>query len=267
MWLFIYTPVVSTLGVVGDNGLISTETLLDNVLPDESDVSSDELLLRYYMNRRGDDMVSAQTIITALKKMDSLENELVLWRAYAQNIKDVVAYKTNPLVADSLIAVGRAIGSSDESQRLLDSVLRERTTDPLSEMNKGVISVFGRKLYPPLKGRIEQSFSHEKGIYSIIINGVSGVVTSTDDGTVVSSEWTSAHGYVMQVQHKNNLISIYKGVKKPIKEIGAKVAAREVIGYLNLEGVQNKNAANRSNVIFELWENGFPIDPERYIVF
>ncbi len=276
MWLIIYTPVVRTLGLVGDNGVISTETLLNNVLPNENEVPSDELILRYYMKQRGDNMISEATIINALKKVDSLDNELVLWKAYTQNIMDVVAKRKKRLVPDSLIAVGRAIGSSDVSQKLLDSVLRERTLEPLNGLNRGIISVGGRKLYPPLKGKLIRRFSYEESHYNIIIEGGrSGVVTSTDEGTVISCEWTPNYAYIMQVQHKNNIVSIYKGIIRPTKEAGSKVSAREVIGYVQGSDIPEKIARMCTSngtegvckLLFEIWENGSSVDPEKYIIF
>lgn len=97
---------------------------------------------------------------------------------------------------------------------------------------------------------------------------------SVGEGTIISSIWTPKDGHIVQIQHPDNFISIYKGITRPLKNVGERVSARGVIGYIggnndgNIDTLINVlNPQNPSNLYFELWQNGNVIDPEKYIIF
>lgn len=98
---------------------------------------------------------------------------------------------------------------------------------------------------------------------------------SVIEGTVILSVWTPTDGYIMQIQHTDNIISVYKGIAQPLKESGERVSAREVIGYIGgnkadmvadtLVNVMTPGDSHK--LYFELWHNGTIVDPEKYIIF
>ncbi len=278
IWLFLSTSLVGSLKLVGDDGIIPTETFLDNVLPQDRKLTSNELLLRYYMGQQEEQMITAGAVIRAIKKIDSLDRELTLWKAYSQNIMDVINRVKEPLKADTILADGRTMNDVKSVNIMLDSILRERTLEPLSQMN--TITKQSRRLSIPLMGNVIKNFSYDSERYAILIEPKdvkNSAVSSIDSGTILSCIWTPSEGYVMYIQHSGNLISIYKGFKKPIKDVGDRVSAREVIAYMYVEKdgsiIDDSSDNNTTDIIndtllsFELWEGGNPIDPERYIVF
>ena len=50
-----------------------------------------------------------------------------------------------------------------------------------------------------------------------------------------------------------------------LKKTGDRVSSGEIIGYAGGEAPATNNTQNIFE--FELWQNGTPIDPERFIVF
>ena len=88
-------------------------------------------------------------------------------------------------------------------------------------------------------------------------------VKATADGTVIFSEWTAQTGYVIIIEHTNNLISVYKHNSVLTKEQGELVKAGEVIAAAGNTG----ELSTGPHLHFELWSDGYPIDPTNFIDF
>ncbi|MBA7589256.1 Murein DD-endopeptidase MepM [subsurface metagenome] len=76
--------------------------------------------------------------------------------------------------------------------------------------------------------------------------------------------WTLETGYVIEIQHGNNIISVYKHNAELLKDIGTVVRAGETISIIGNSG---ELYTSGPHLHFELWHNGTPIDPEQYIIF
>lgn len=77
------------------------------------------------------------------------------------------------------------------------------------------------------------------------------------------NSWTSDSGYVIVVDHGNQLISVYKHNSSLTKEQGDFVKAREVIAISGSSGALSTGP----HLHFELWNDGDPIDPAAFIDF
>jgi murein DD-endopeptidase MepM/ murein hydrolase activator NlpD len=119
-------------------------------------------------------------------------------------------------------------------------------------------------LFCPVRGMISSKFGESNGHYGVDILAVDGTrVSAVMDGTVVFAGWTVETGYVIQIQHTNNLISFYKHNSKLLKRIGATVRAGEAIAEVGNSGEMTTG----SHLHFELWYKGAPVNPENYISF
>lgn len=131
----------------------------------------------------------------------------------------------------------------------------------LFENNK---AAFETALFSPLSGMITQPFDPEIKHYAIDITAVQDApVKSIAAGTVVFSEWTSDTGYVIMVQHKNGMLSVYKHNGSLLKNQGDVVLAGEVIAAVGDTG----EFSTGPHLHFELWENDRPVNPLNYIDF
>lgn len=85
-------------------------------------------------------------------------------------------------------------------------------------------------------------------------------VKSIEDGKVMSVTYSEINGWIVSIQHKNNIVSIYKYLQaKKIKK-GQQIKSGEVIGKtIEPEGDKTVNFA------IELWLNGGPMNPEVFI--
>ncbi|MBR4135167.1 MAG: M23 family metallopeptidase [Bacteroidales bacterium] len=119
-------------------------------------------------------------------------------------------------------------------------------------------------LYPPAIGAVVKLFDAVKGHYGIdIANNDRSTVTCVADGIVISTYFNSSDGYVIVVQHPGNLISIYKRNASLLKKTGARVSAGTPIALM---GNTASEGAKNSHLHFELWYNGFPVNPLDYLV-
>lgn len=119
-------------------------------------------------------------------------------------------------------------------------------------------------LFPPIKGEITNKMNISSGHYGVdIIAPKNEAVSSILNGTIIYHNWSPNDGHVVHIQHKKNLISIYKHNSEILKEIGDFVESGEPIAIVGNSGEHSTGP----HLHFELWHNGYPLDPEIFINF
>lgn len=118
--------------------------------------------------------------------------------------------------------------------------------------------------FPPVEGVITQSFNEKDRHYGTdIVAKANAKVAAVLDGVVVFTDWTVKTGYVIQVQHANDLLSVYKHNSTLLKKQGDYVRAGEVIAVVGNTGEESSGP----HLHFELWRAGNPLNPEDFIKF
>jgi murein DD-endopeptidase MepM/ murein hydrolase activator NlpD len=118
--------------------------------------------------------------------------------------------------------------------------------------------------YTPVKGLVITSYNLSEDHFGIdVVTKTDEFVKSTLDGTVVFTGYSSEDGYVMHVQHSNNLTSIYKHNAEILKQTGERVKSGEAIAIVGNTGDRSKGP----HLHFELWYNGIPINPQDCVAF
>lgn len=118
--------------------------------------------------------------------------------------------------------------------------------------------------FTPVKGIITNSFDPAKGHFGTdIVSQKDATVHSVLDGTIVLSSYTIETGHIIQVQHRNDLISIYKHNKELLKKVSENVKAGEAIAIIGNTG----ELSTGPHLHFELWHKGEPINSENFILF
>ena len=118
--------------------------------------------------------------------------------------------------------------------------------------------------FPPVEGIVTQSFDEKKRHYGTdIVAKANAKVAAVLDGVVIFTDWTVKTGYVIQVQHTNDLISVYKHNSILLKKQGDYVRAGEVLGVVGNTGEESSGP----HLHFELWRAGNPLNPENSIKF
>lgn len=131
--------------------------------------------------------------------------------------------------------------------------------------NKGLTKGIGRFVfYTPVHGIISNGFDAEKSHFGIdIICKKDETIKSTLDGRVIFSEWTYQGGYVITVQHDDDLVSIYKHNARLLKKQGDIVKAGDPIAIVGNTG----KLTSGLHLHFELWYKNSAVNPSDFISF
>jgi len=118
--------------------------------------------------------------------------------------------------------------------------------------------------FSPLSGFISDHFDARQNHYGVdLVAKTNEPVKSIADGTVIFSSWTQDTGYVIMIQHKGNLISVYKHNAQLYKKVGTFVNGGEIISIVGNSG----DMTDGPHLHFELWYNGNPLNPEEFVTF
>jgi len=114
----------------------------------------------------------------------------------------------------------------------------------------------------PVEGTITQRFSSERGHLGIDIAAARDRdFKSVADGIVVKATWTINYGYVMVLQHRDGIMTIYKHASKLYRDEGDFILKGDLLGTVGNRGVLSTG----SHLHLELWKNGVPQDPLLYL--
>jgi len=118
--------------------------------------------------------------------------------------------------------------------------------------------------FSPLTGFVSDRFDVRKGHYGVdVVSKKNEPVKCIADGTVIMASWTQDAGYVIAVQHRANLISVYKHNAELMKKVGNFVNAGDILAIVGNSG----EMTDGPHLHFELWYNGNPVDPEEFVTF
>ena len=119
-------------------------------------------------------------------------------------------------------------------------------------------------LVPPVKGTISAGFSEAQSHFGIdVLAPKSTPIKAILDGHVIFSDWTLETGNTIGIQHNNNMVSIYKHNSSLLKKMGSFVKAGEAVAVIGNTGT----ISSGPHLHFELWVDGLPIDPQKFINF
>lgn len=202
-------------------------------------------------------------------KIDSLEMLVARWELYSENMKRVLE-GGEPVRIDSIIrkmAEENRTRLSDRQIKKQDSILRmnvgmeEDIRLSMSEVRN--LHIEGMHFFCPLKGVISQGYDPSIHPFIDITAPANSMVYAVLDGAVISSGWSDDAGYTIQIQHVNDIISIYKHNQKLLKKVGDKVTAGDPIAIVGNTGTLTTG----EHLHFELWYRGEAVDPTKYINF
>ena len=199
---------------------------------------------------------------------DSLKRQLDINQQYYSSIKKVLTGDVDEVDfnKDSILLIEpRDTGGLDIQISKEDSLLREQVAnEDRYNLFEPASSTVSFSLFPPETGNITQGYDAEEKHYAVdVVVPKNEAIKAAADGIVIFSEWTAETGYVIILDHGNNLISVYKHNASLTKDQGDLVKAGEVIATAGSTG----KLSTGPHLHFELWNNGYPVDPTNYISF
>lgn len=222
--------------------------------------------LRNYLPGYMNSEIRTQVVENALRA-DSLQQLVERQNFYIMNIQDIFQGK---IKADT-------IQSMDSLTNLREDSLMERTQresefrkqyEDAEKYNLTTITarpeVDGLIFYRPTRGMISSPFNAEKKHFGTDIASNPGEsVLATLDGTVILSTFTAETGYLIEIQHNQDFVSVYKHCGSLLKREGDIVTGGEAIALVGNTG----QLTTGPHLHFELWHKGRAVNPELYIVF
>jgi len=207
-------------------------------------------------------------------KTDSIEKNLAQKDRFIQNLKDIINGKDLtedvPLVKDTLTRYRNVQVRRSEEDSLLRTQVESQGKYQLYKMgtmetaNQKRLSIGRLLFFIPLKGIITNEFDASKQHYGLdIVAKENEAIKSVLNGTVIFTNWTLETGYVIAIQHPQNIVSIYKHNSAILKKVGDLVKAGEPIAIIGNTG----ELATGPHLHFELWSDGSPVNPKDYITF
>ncbi|MFN8310953.1 MAG: M23 family metallopeptidase [Chitinophagales bacterium] len=229
--------------------------------------------LKYFIPGFGDYNYRSQ-IVALTFKTDSLTealSERELWlsninQVITGNIDSAASAKTAMAVKPAVVKDKSVAGPSDDEVKLRKDIEQEESFS-LNYKNKNEnaqINLNQFHFFPPAEGFVTDDFNPSKDHFGVDIAAPrESSVKAALDGTVVNAGWSLETGFTIALQHKDNLVTVYKHNSRIFKNIGATVKAGEVIANVGNTG----ELSSGPHLHFELWHNGTALNPKDYIVF
>ena len=221
--------------------------------------------LRNYLPGYMNSEVREQVVVNALRA-DSLQDALNRQSLYIMNIQDIfkgqVKVDTVHSIDSLTIARSEELMERTQQEEEFRKQYEEKERYNLTATDYNITS--GLIFHRPTRGMMSSGFDANKKHYGVDIAATPNEsVLATLDGTVILSSYTAETGYVIQIQHGQNMVSIYKHCGSLLKKEGDVVKAGEAIALVGSTGEKTTGP----HLHFELWNKGRALDPSKYIVF
>lgn len=217
------------------------------------------------------DVEMRRNILMSAIRLDSLDREIAIRDKYFDNIRAIINGEKPaelPVRFDSTrnynaITFRRSPEDSALRAKVENDEKYNLTLGPLA--TEPATSLASLHFFPPVKGVVSGRFdARTKHFGTDIVTRPKAMVMAALDGTVIFTGWTMETGFVIEVQHSNNIVSIYKHNASLLKQTGDIVRAGEAISVV---GDSGEMYTTGPHLHLEIWYKGQPLDPEKHITF
>lgn len=203
------------------------------------------------------------------QRVDSLNRAAEANTLWVNNLQQILTGNDKPEKPGNPRDTSRTRNIAAVKPSPADSALRREIEGDMNTYSlrlgvKKSSGISGFFFFAPVKGAVTTAYSAAEEHYGVDVAAAeSDAVKATLDGTVISAGWSPENGYVIQLQHSNNIVSVYKHNSVLLKKTGQFVKAGDPIAIVGSSGEQSTGP----HLHFELWYNGIPIDPQDFISF
>lgn len=201
------------------------------------------------------DIEENRDFIELRKKIELLEEELDVQVIYTQGLQNMLSGNTELNVETPF--------ADDKKEEKAVAPVAALTQDNVQE-SKVTQQLNNQYFVPPVIGTISASYDRASGhLGTDIIAPKDTPVKSIATGVVISSDFHLETGNTITIQHRNDIISIYKHNSALLKNAGDRVSPGEAIAIIGNTG----ELTDGPHLHFELWYKGTPVNPENFVIF
>ncbi|MGE0567129.1 MAG: M23 family metallopeptidase [Bacteroidia bacterium] len=210
-----------------------------------------------------------KALVELNNRIDSFESSISSKEMYLNNLLNVFMEKVDTMPAkptkDSLknkVAINSKPSEAD--LQLRKEVEEMKNSSVIANNQWRNSSLNDIVFYSPVKGIVISSFNTEESHLGVdVVTKKDETIKAPLDGTVIYTGFTVEDGFILHLQHSNNLTTIYKHMSKIYKKTGERIKTSEVIGIVGSTGTTSSGP----HLHFEIWHNGIPVNPEAFLSF
>ena len=214
------------------------------------------------------DVEVRKAIMQNAMRDDSLERMIQIQDLYLRNVTEIISGEIRLDSIRQIDSLARVDADFEiprsEAEKMFVKSFEEEEKYNLTILNPNPLPVEGLFFYKPVNGMVSSRFQANIQHFGVDVAAApKESVVATLDGTVIYAGFDSNQGNVIQIQHKNGFVSVYKHNELLLKKPGDQVVAGEAIALAGNTG----KLSTGPHLHFELWYNGKPVNPEDFIVF
>lgn len=231
-------------------------------------------LLACWLNPSYLEQENKRKLLQLSAAVDSLDEQTVQQTKFIELIQCIIEGKEDPAYTLETAASGTTetltaeAGYPSDALKEADVALRDEFEHPTSnwlaahhQIEDDLKSLF---FFRPIDGVIIMPFDPKTGHYGVdIVARDKEPIKCIADGVVVFASCDIQMGWVIVVQHSQNLLSIYKHNATVLKKIGDLVRLGEAIAIIGNSG----DLSTGPHLHFEIWYKGNAMNPEDVIQF
>lgn len=209
-------------------------------------------------------------LVEAYARIDSLSQKVQDNDAYLNNLMQVLggssAGEESPVIPVG-VAAPEPRATEDDGNAMGRPMVDWLAWRPASNQSstpapeRGISSY---TFYSPVRGIVSAGYDPKiPHLATDIATRMNEPIKATLSGHVIFASFTPSTGYVIMVQHLDNLVSVYKHCAVLLKKSGSFVRGGEVIALVGNTG----ELSTGPHLHFELWSHGNAVNAQDYITF
>jgi murein DD-endopeptidase MepM/ murein hydrolase activator NlpD len=225
-------------------------------------------LMAQWFDPRHELIILDRHLVNLTEQVDSLEYQVEIKDQFIQNIQKVLIGEVG--AGDSSLgnASNEQVNVTMEPLPAIDSQFRrefeENELSFLTGNNRIAQGLEEQYFFAPIEGIVTTEFNLKNEHFGVdVVSNLNEPVKAVAEGTIIFADWTQESGNVVAIQHRGNIISVYKHNSALLKKVGTFVNSGQVIAIIGNTG----EFTTGPHLHFEMWYNGHPMDPAEIISF
>ncbi|WP_339044735.1 M23 family metallopeptidase [Cardinium endosymbiont of Tipula unca] len=221
-------------------------------------------VLSKWMNPTYIEMENKKKILFLATTVEELEQQIESQTKFIETLQNVIQGKSKQSATSTMHTIPPAANTHEPIKD--ETISASQTLAPKRTLvtNQVAPLQYPGLFFSPIKGMITAPFNRKTGHYGVdIVAKEKEPIKAMATGIVIFADWSVETGWVIAIQHHNNLVSICKHCAILFKKVGNLVRAGDIVALMGNSG----EISTGPHLHFELWNEGVALNPEDFINF